>query len=632
MTKLSEKSKHQLLFIIVATVAIVTRAVLFAFWIDSPFRYYSTVGGLDMKTLLDMGTLFYHGQNTFALYNLLIAGTMLCNNAVISVTAIIVIQQLMGIATSLLTAWICLKLTGRKVMAFTAGIISALYAPALIYEAVTLRESLFVFTAMLSLATLIKLHQKRFSPAWLFLTGVILTLPLTVRLSALLWLGVAIATVQYLMFNKLRKQNNNVKLSINKTFKPMAILLSGVLLIVTLVAALNFKQSGAVTPISRQYLEYILTMGRQVNPQTVNIHVSGNSASTTEIVTAKNETTGGIAYMINCLNKFGKLFYQYEVPNNINYYFMREQLFPCGVLPGPGMVIPLAVAGIILLVLRKRFLRKETILLLYILAFAIPITLFLPLGRYRLILYPVFSILMLYPLQLILCYLSKLKKMDAKRTEGGDGEAKMTEGRDGEAARLGSGKTGNGRMGEKDQTSNENNAKNIIKTWIGLKICGIILLVGTVYVVTIPENTKLRASDFNTHGKAFQQQEGDTVNTENCFAAAYQLNPTSPAVAINYTDILLKHGKTKQALQTISPAWKSHPKNAGVALFASSALLCNGMPKQAEFVLLQAGEPAATSGQRLYYYNLAESYRLQNKHKQAKKAYAKFKILSTKEL
>ncbi|MCF6176052.1 MAG: hypothetical protein L3J71_09830 [Victivallaceae bacterium] len=620
MTKLSEKSKHQLLFIIVATVAIATRAVLFAFWIDSPFRYYSTVSGLDMKTLLDMGTLFYHGQNTFALYNLLIAGTMLCNNAVISVTAIIVIQQLMGIVTSLLTAWICLKLTGRKVMAFTAGIISALYAPALIYEAVTLRESLFVFTAMLSLATLIKLHQKRFSPAWLFLTGIVLTLPLTVRLSALLWLGVAIATVQYLMFNKLRKQNNSIKLSINETLKPMVILLSGVLSIVMLIAVLNFKQSGTVTPISRQYLEYILTMGRQVNPQTVNIHVPGNSASAPETITAKNETTSGIAYLINCLNKFGKLFCQYEVPNNINYYFMREQLFPCGVLLGPGMVIPLAVAGIILLVLRKRFLRKETILLLYILAFAIPITLFLPLGRYRLILYPVFSILMLYPLQLIFCYLSKFKKVDAKKTEGGDGDAE----------RQGSGKTGNGRMGEKDQTSNENNAKNIIKTWIALKICGIILLVGTVYVVTIPENTKLRASDFNTHGKAFQQQEGDTVNTENCFAAAYQLNPTSPAVAINYTDILLKHGKTKQALQTISPAWKSHPKNAGVALFASSALLCNGMPKQAEFVLLQAGEPAAASGQRLYYYNLAESYRLQNKHKQAKKAYAKFKILSTK--
>ena len=136
---ISIKQKRILIFVTVATVAITIRVILLSFWSNSPFRNYSEINGLDMKTLLAMGELFYHGKIAFSLYNLLIATVMLCNDGMISVIAIIIIQQLLGVFTSLLTTWISLKISGSRLIALLAGIVAALYAPALIYESVTLR-------------------------------------------------------------------------------------------------------------------------------------------------------------------------------------------------------------------------------------------------------------------------------------------------------------------------------------------------------------------------------------------------------------------------------------------------------------------------------------------------------------
>lgn len=609
MISLSVKFKRHLLFVSVAVIAIMSRGILLAFWLNSPFRYYSTVNGLDMQTLLAMAVKFYKGETFFSLYNLLVASTMMFNHGKVSFTAIIVIQQLLGVGISLLTAWLCLKLTGKKIVALGAGIISALYAPALIYEAITLRENLFAFTAVLALAVLIKLHQHHFSAIWLFLTGIIITLPFTVRLSALLWLGVTACWIILMIIkrtyplsltkftcklcgspptvsSKVKEptlQSQGIKHHpIYKIFKQTSILMSGVLLVILVVATINFSSKKAVTSISKRYIKYIFTMGRQINPKTVNIRVPGDEKLTKEALKKGEKqpdsaSASGMAYVNNCLTKLGKLFCQYEIPNNINYYFMREYLFPCSILPGPSMIIPLAVAGLILMLLGGRLLHRELLLMLYIGSFAVPIMLFLPLGRYRLIFYPIFSIAMFYPLQLIFIYLKTIK------------------------------------------------TKKIVSS---LKIGGIIIMIGTIYIITRPENTRFRSSDFITYGKAYQQLEGDSDNTENCFATAYKLNPTSPPVAINYTNILLKRKKIKQALNAIAPAWQQHPKNVGVALFASSALLCNNMPHKAELILLKAGEPPELKGRRLYYYNLAACYRLQGKRQQAARAYAKFKKIS----
>ena len=145
---------------------------------------------------------------------------------------------------------------------------------------------------------------------------------------------------------------------------------------------------------------------------------------------------------------------------------MREQLFPCAILPGPGLMIPLAVAGLVLLIIRGRFRHRELILLLYILAFALPITIFLPLGRYRLILYPVFSIIMLYPFQLIFSYIQEFKKSILLPCKAS----------------------------ETDEINNKTTTRPQINQLIGrkesasLKICGIILLIGTIYIFTLPPN------------------------------------------------------------------------------------------------------------------------------------------------
>ena len=80
------------------------------------------------------------------------------------------------------------------------------------------------------------------------------------------------------------------------------------------------------------------------------------------------------------------------MPNNINYYFMRNKLPVLKFFIGPALLMPIALTGFLLFIIFKSCYKKESILFLYILAFGIPICIFFPLGRYKLALAPVFCI------------------------------------------------------------------------------------------------------------------------------------------------------------------------------------------------------------------------------------------------
>jgi hypothetical protein len=83
-----------------------------------------------------------------------------------------------------------------------------------------------------------------------------------------------------------------------------------------------------------------------------------------------------------------------EIPENINYYFLRDRIFPLKYLPGPGLLMPLALAGIFLMLLRIK--KRESLLLLTILLLAFPLAAREPIGRYRLHLVPYFFLCAAY--------------------------------------------------------------------------------------------------------------------------------------------------------------------------------------------------------------------------------------------
>ncbi len=584
--KISSRQKNFLLFAAILVTAVVVRVVLFNFWLHSPLRYYSELKGLDMQTLLDMGRLFYQGKFSFSLYNLLLATVMFCHGGAISVPAVIVIQQLLGGVTALLVAWITLRITRRRWSAGVAGTVAALYAPALIYEAVTLRETLFVFTAVLGLGVMINLVRHHFSTVWLLIAGSVIVLPFLVRFPGVGWYLTALTTGAVML---VQDERHRACFRWQAVVKKIALLLAGGLLLLSIVAMINYHNRGAVNSISHSYLNYLITTGRQAAPRTVNISAPSVIASEKKSASSDRDFLYGLSYWLNNGKKFLKLFQPYEIPNNINYYFMRSHLFPCSLLFGPGLVLPLAVAGLLLMLLRlPRLTRYEWLLLLYILSFALPPAIFLPLGRYRLVLYPVFAIMTAYACLGLVNSIKELV-MAIKRHPA---------------------------VAVEDSSD-----KSTVLNWSDVGKPGgilavIIILPIIFYLMTRPPAQSLRATDFIGYGKALKIAGGGTAELEQCFARAWQLSPTSPAAAINYTDILLQQGKRRAALEAIAPAWRAHPHHSGIALFASSALLCNGRARQAEQVLLKAGKPKTAAGLKLYYYNLAESYRLQGKQQQ----------------
>lgn len=538
----------------VLAAALLVRIPLFLFWLDSPIRYYSHVGGLDMKTLLILGTAFFHGNSMpFAVYKLIIAAVLFFAPNAHLPTVLIPIQLAAGCVTGIMTAWICLKLTGKRWAAVAAGCMAALYAPALIYESITLRESIFAFVSCLALATLLWVRRRRY-PVWgLLLLGSIICWPMLVRFSALLWTCFGLGWSLCYLWHKYH--------ACRKAFlRKSAYLCLGAAITLGSVSLFNKLVADSFLLPATVNVDYIVELGKIRNPQSVNLPAQEDDSSALK--------TGWTGYAANLGIKLTKIFKQYEIPNNVNYYFMRDKLWPCSVLPGPGLLIPFAVCGIILLLLRRRFMKKEGILLLYVIAFAIPMSVFVPLGRYRLILYPVFCIAALEPL---------LVGINIYRTEK-------------------------------------------LKPRV-LKLAGIVILLAGIYYFTLPASTGLRASDYITHGKALQYGNPDSLEAAQCFEEAYRLAPTSPSVAINFTDILLKYGKPREALRVIYPVWLKHPDNEGVALFTAIALLANGKPDIAEQVLIKAGAPKEDAQKTFYYYNLGEAYRMQGRRDAAIAAY-----------
>ena len=555
MTKYSTK-KIILTCVIPAIAAFIVRLILLINWWDSPVRWYCGIGGLDMKTVLETGTWLYECKSISTLYKLLMATVIFFNGGTPSPEAIVIIQLFGGIIIAPLTAWCTLRIWGNTYWAMLSGLLAALYAPALMYQVVVLKESILLLFALLSLAAVLWAHKKKFSPLSLWSCGIFLILPCICRITAVPFCCFAALWVIICLY----KKNNGIN---KKLISRSSFLALGMLTVFVPISILNaFLTEGTYCLPIQAPVQYVFKIGSIVKAKDLNAPNQISHVTTT--TTSNLNKTGSFA--LNMLRKVPQIFSASEIPNNINYYFLKYKLFPLEYMIGPLLLIPLAVTGLLLLILNRGALRKESILFVFIFSYMLPICVFVPLARYKLVLMPIFCMLAPYPF-----FIAR-------------------------------------------------------KTWCSDKQLAVILPLlawAMILGANLPVNSFLRSSDFVSYGKGMEFKTGKAASALPWFIEAYKMAPDKQMNVVNLSKTLLKLRKPREAVKILLPAYKKSPDNLAYKYYLGTALLYSRKPNQAALIFSKI-KPAEIGELKVqYYYYYGESLRVQKKFKEAAELYRK---------
>ncbi|MDD5599221.1 MAG: hypothetical protein PHV82_14840, partial [Victivallaceae bacterium] len=263
---------------------------------------------------------------------------------------------------------------------------------------------------------------------------------------------------------------------------------------------------------------------------------------------------------LNMLSKAPAVFSASETPNNVNYYFLKYKLFPLKYLAGPYLVIPLAVTALIMLIFNGGILRKESILFVFIFSYMIPLCIFVPIARYRLVLVPVFCMLAPYPL---------LTAAKYRR----------------------SGKT----------------------LWAAIPV---ILWLLTAYM-NLPLNSFLRAADFVSYGIGMQHKTGNPAAALPWFIKAYELAPWKQMTVINLADAFLKCRKPEKAVKILLPAFRQNPENTAYRYYLGIAYFFTREPEKAETLFKSIDPETMADLKPQYYFFYRQSLLARKKYKAA---------------
>jgi len=361
------------------------------------------------------------------------------------------------------------------------------------------------------------------------------------------------------------------RLILKQFFIRLGVLVAVCSVIFGAVTLFNVRNSAINLPFHID-MNYAMKMSKVENPKDMNVGtLQPASSPATEIAPVAEGSASRQSFSIgrhleNCIYKFYLLFKPFEIPNNVNYYFMKYKLFPLEFMAGPLLVIPLAFTAILFMLCSWQWMRKEGLLLLYILAYSMPLAFFYPLARYRLIMYPVFAILMFYPFY---------------------------------------------------KAYSQIRRRNTI-----LMILPMLLLWGAVLQVTFPYNADVRATDYVAYGKAIQYQAGKaTDESGEYFQKAIEQEPDYIPGYINYADNLIKMGQYQLAHALLADAYARFNGDNGIAYYYGIALLGVRNPAKAESVFRKIPLPGSPDANSQYYYYLGEALRLQNKLPEALKFY-----------
>ena len=532
------KTKNNLLIYGVPTLAaLLVRIILLINWWDSPVRWYCNINGLDMKSVMATGQWLYRGESTVTLYKVLLTSVLFFNKGVACPEVVVIIQLIGGIIIAPLVVWCTLRIWGKKYYALASGLLAALYGPVMMYQILILKESILLFFALLSLVAVLWARKQRFSARALWICGTFLALACVCRINALPFCGLASLWIIAALYKKLK---GDKKLIAVRT----SYLALGILTVFIPVSIINIclTQGEKYFPVPVPKISYITKVAGVAKPSSMNV-----------VPETKKKVAKKSNLIVNMAGKIPKIFSASEIPNNVNYYFLKYKLFPLEYLVGPLLLIPLATVALVLLIFNRGVLRKESILFVFIFSYMIPMCYFIPLARYRLVLIPVFCMLAPYPIFFV----------------------------------------------------NKCWYKAPILLWI------------LVIYINFPLNVFLRSTDFVSYGKGIEYKTGKPASALPYFYEAYEMAPYKQMTVVNLSEALIKNRQPKDALKILIQAHKKYPENLAYRYYLGIAYFFNGKPGQAEQMFRKINPDDMGSLKAKYYYFLGASLRMQNKHKAA---------------
>ncbi len=347
------------LLAVVAIAGVFVKLAELEVWRGSDFRFYHLVPGLDMETLLKFGEWGAPGNGFFFTpHRALIAAWWALNGHTHYVTGIVAVQAIFGILGAVLCADLALKLCARdRIAALACGFLYLLYGPFFIYVFNVLRMAVSLNLILLAFHAAVAARSRR-GFVW---AGIALGLCVTGRPTALFFVPLMLGFMAYREFRTRRRPRREA------AKKPLAAL-AGILAVLCSVSVVN-KSFGGNWNCFFDVLPYSLEF---------NAGSSGAAAP-------------GNPYLrmaANAVRRAPQMFMPTEIPENLNYCFLCRKIPFLNALPGPGMLMPLALAGILLMLPKLR--RPAALALLPILALVLPLCVRDPIGRYRLTLIPYF--------------------------------------------------------------------------------------------------------------------------------------------------------------------------------------------------------------------------------------------------
>ena len=337
----------------------------------SYFESYHLVPGLDMQTLLRYSE--WLGENSypsfFTFHRLVIFLVWLLNGKNHCVWAIFIIQSLIGIAGAVCMADTVRKLSGSRKTALICGIASGIYLPSLVYEFSVLKEtfavnfSLFLFWSMLH-----ALHRK-FDWKSSLLFGFCCFAALEGRVAILPYVGICGIYCIYKMW-KYRKAK-----------RVFLCALFPALLLLTASAFNKVCGSWQFSPFFNIVSYTIEYNAAAPPPATADLPATPTAASKLQNI---RQT------IVNAASRVPTLFKHGELPENQNIYFWSEKIPQYKLLIGPGLLIPCAAMGIMIIIFSGAWKKRYGLLLLPVITLMLPLCAREPIGRYRLMLVPYF--------------------------------------------------------------------------------------------------------------------------------------------------------------------------------------------------------------------------------------------------
>ena len=351
--------------------ALAVRLVFAASFFQSFFASYHLVPGLDMQTLLRYSE--WIGENNyppfFTFHRLAIFLTWFLNSKIHAVWAIFAIQSTIGILGTLCIADLTLKFTRHRIISLITGIAASFYLPFLVYEFSILKESFAVNFMLFTFWSMIYALRKRFNLKSMLLFGFCCFLTIEGRIAVIPAIGIYGLYCAFKMYK--RK-------SLKRVFA------SAILPLILLISAAFFNSFNWKFSPFFDVLNYNL----QYNTEVVN---TNSKSDISEPVPVKSSRLHSIIQTAkNASMRMPQLFKTGELPENQNIYFWCRKIPQFNLFISPGLLIPCAVAGIMVLLITGAWKTRYGILLIPVITLALPLCAREVIGRYRLMLVPYF--------------------------------------------------------------------------------------------------------------------------------------------------------------------------------------------------------------------------------------------------